>query len=41
MTEAEKGLITPMFEGMTENEIQDYWDNTDALQREVFIPACK
>lgn len=41
MTESEKGLIMPMFEGMSEKEVQDYWDNTDAVQREAFIPACK
>lgn len=41
MTEAEKSLITPMFEGMDEQEIQKYWDGTDAVQREAFIPSCK
>lgn len=41
MTEVEKSLITPMFEGMDEQEIQKYWDGTDAVQREAFIPSCK
>lgn len=41
MSEAEKSIITPMFEGMSEQEIQEYWDGTDATQRETFIPACK
>lgn len=41
MTDAEKDIIRPMFEGMEEKAIQEYWDNTDAIQREVFIPACK
>ena len=30
-----------MFEGMEEKAIQEYWDGTDAIQREVFIQACK
>ena len=41
MTNAEKDIIRPMFEGMEEKAMQEYWDNTDAIQREVFIPACK
>lgn len=41
MSEAEKSIITPMFEGMSAQEIQEYWDGTDATQRETFIPACK
>lgn len=41
MSEAEKSIITPMFEGMDEQEIQKYWDGTDAVQREAFIPSCK
>ena len=41
MSEAEKSIITPMFEGMSDQEIQEYWDGTDAIQRETFIPACK
>lgn len=41
MSEAEKSIITPMFEGMSVQEIQEYWDGTDATQRETFIPACK
>ena len=41
MTDAEKDIIRPMFEGMEEKAIQEYWDNTDAIQREAFIPACK
>ena len=41
MTDAEKAIISPMFEGMTEKDIQEYWDGTDATQRESFIPACK
>lgn len=41
MSEAEKSIITPMFEGMSDQEIQEYWDGTDATQRETFIPACK
>lgn len=41
MTNAEKDIIRPMFEGMEEKAIQEYWDNTDAIQREAFIPACK
>ena len=41
MSEAEKSIITPMFEGMSEQEIQEYWDGTDATQRETFIPACR
>lgn len=41
MTVAEKAIISPMFEGMTEKDIQEYWDGTDATQRESFIPACK
>lgn len=41
MTDAEKDIIRPMFEGMEEKSIQEYWDNTDAIQREAFIPACK
>lgn len=41
MTDAEKDIIRPMFEGMEEKAIQEYWNNTDAIQREAFIPACK
>ena len=41
MTDAEKAIISPMFDGMTEKDIQEYWDGTDATQRESFIPACK
>lgn len=41
MTDAEKATISPMFEGMEEKDIQEYWDGTDATQRESFIPACK
>lgn len=41
MTDAEKAIISPMFEGMEEKDIQEYWDGTDATQRESFIPACK
>ena len=41
MTDAEKDIIRPMFEGMEEKDIQEYWDGTDAIQREVFIQACK
>lgn len=41
MTDAEKAIISPMFEGMEEKDIQKYWDGTDAIQRESFIPACK
>ena len=41
MTDAEKDIIRPMFEGMEEKAIQEYWDGTDAIQREVFIPSCK
>ena len=41
MTVAEKAIISPMFEGMEEKDIQEYWDGTDATQRESFIPACK
>lgn len=41
MTDAEKAIISPMFEGMTEKDIQEYWDGTDATQRESFIPSCK
>ena len=41
MTDAEKAIISPMFEGMTVKDIQEYWDGTDATQRESFIPACK
>lgn len=41
MTDAEKDIIRPMFEGMEEKAIQEYWDGTDAIQREVFIQACK
>ena len=40
MTDAEKSIISPMFEGMEEKAIQEYWDGTDAIQRESFIPAC-
>lgn len=40
-TDAEKAIISPMFEGMEEKDIQEYWDGTDATQRESFIPACK
>ena len=40
MTDTEKDIIRPMFEGMEEKAIQEYWDGTDAIQREVFIPAC-
>lgn len=40
MTDAEKAIIKPMFEGMEEKAIQEYWDGTDAIQRESFIPAC-
>lgn len=40
MTDAEKDIIRPMFEGMEEKAIQEYWDGTDAIQRESFIPAC-
>ena len=40
MTDAEKDIIRPMFEGMKEKAIQEYWDGTDAIQRESFIPAC-
>lgn len=41
MTDDEKAIIRPMFEGMKEKDIQEYWDGTDATQRESFIPACK
>lgn len=41
MTDAEKAIISSMFEGMEEKDIQEYWDGTDAIQRESFIPACK
>lgn len=41
MTEAEKDIIRPMFEGMGDKDIQAYWNGTDAIQRESFIPACK
>ena len=41
MTDAEKAIISPMFEGMEEKDIQEYWDGTDATQRESFILACK
>lgn len=41
MTDAEKDIIRPMFEGMEEKAIQEYWDGTDTIQREVFIQACK
>ena len=41
MTDDEKAIISPMFEGMEEKDIQEYWDGTDATQRESFIPACK
>lgn len=41
MTKDEKAIITPMFEGMSEEDIQKYWDGADAMQRESFIPACK
>ena len=41
MTKDEKAIITPMFEGWSEEDIQKYWDGTDATQRESFIPACK
>lgn len=41
MSEAEKSIITPMSEGMSEQEIQEYWDGADATQRETFIPACR
>ena len=41
MTDAEKDIIRPMFEGWEEKDIQEYWDGTDAIQRKVFIPACK
>lgn len=41
MTDAGKAIISPMFEGMEEKDIQEYWDGTDATQRESFIPACK
>lgn len=41
MTDAEKDIIRPMFEGMEEKAIQEYWDGTDDIQREVFIQACK
>lgn len=40
MTEAEKDSIRPVFEGMSDEEIQDYWDNTDASYRESFILSC-
>ena len=41
MTDAEKDIIRPMFEGIEEKAIQEYWDGTDDIQRKVFIPACK
>lgn len=41
MTKDEKAIITPMFEGWSEEDIQKYWDGTDAAQRESYIPACK
>ena len=41
MTKDEKAIITPMFEGMSEEDIQKYWDGTDKVQRESYIPACK
>lgn len=41
MTDAEKAIVSPMFEGMEEKDIQEYWDGTDATQRESFISACK
>lgn len=40
MTEAEKDSIRPVFEGMPDEEIQDYWDNTDASYRESTILSC-
>lgn len=41
MTKDEKAIITPMFEGWSEEDIQKYWDGTDATQRKSYIPACK
>lgn len=41
LSDAEKAIISPMFEGMKEEDIQKYWDGTDATQRESFIPTCK
>ena len=41
MNDAEKAIISPMFEGMKEKDIQEYWDSTDVIQREAFIQACK
>ena len=41
MTDAEKAIVSPIFEGMEEKAIQEYWDGADATQRESFIPACK
>ena len=41
MTDAEKAIISSMFEGMEEKAIQEYWDGTDANYRESFIMSCK
>lgn len=41
MTDAEKAIVSPMFEGMEEKAIQEYWDGTDANYRESFIMSCK
>ena len=40
MTDDEKGIIRPMFEGMEEKDIQEYWDGADASYRET-IMSCK
>lgn len=40
MTDDEKGIIRPMFEGMEEKNIQEYWDGADASYRET-IMSCK
>ena len=41
MTDAEKAIVSPMFEGMEEKAIQEYWNGTDANYRESFIMSCK
>ena len=37
MTDDEKAIISSMFEGMEEKDIQEYWDGADASYRETIL----
>lgn len=40
LTEEDKSLILPVFEGMTEDEVQKYWDSISPTDRELSM-SCK